>query len=163
MNHRVDIEPTSVRGERGQHYRVLYAGEVLIEGTWNPEFEACRALLAMGVRGNLQTWRRGKQHWDLQVDIERGAGLTVEESENHGPKIVRWRPRPQDVVLAPGGRTRRLRSERQWPNCGRPGLGVGDNSRGNLADPAHPAGDLPSCIDSANPLTLLLIYFLLRL
>src|SRR5262245_48570443 len=105
MNHRVDIEPTSVRGERGQHYRVLYAGEVLIEDTWNPEFEACRPLLAMGVRGNLQTWRRGKQHWDMQLDIERGARLTVEENEHHWPKIVRWRPRPQDAVLSSAERS----------------------------------------------------------
>ena len=99
MSHRVEIEPTSIRGERGQHYRVLHVGEVLIEDTWNPEFEACRALLAMGVRGNLQTWRQGKPHWDMQLDIERSAGLTI-ESENHGPKIGRCRPRPHDAVLS---------------------------------------------------------------
>jgi hypothetical protein len=54
----------------------------------------------MGVRGRLQTWRRGKQYWDIQLDIERGAGLTVEENERHGPKIVRWHPRAQIGVLS---------------------------------------------------------------
>jgi hypothetical protein len=78
---------------------------VLIEDTWNPEFEACRALLAKGIKGKLQAWRRGKQHWDMQLDIERGAGLTVEENEHHGPKIVRWRPHPQTTVLWSAGRT----------------------------------------------------------
>ena len=40
---RIAIEPTDIRGERGCHYRVLYAGEVLIEDTWNPEYDAARA------------------------------------------------------------------------------------------------------------------------
>ncbi len=43
--HRIVIEPTSIRGERGQHYRVYFKDAVLIEDTWNPEFEACRALV----------------------------------------------------------------------------------------------------------------------
>jgi hypothetical protein len=38
--HRIVIEPTSIRGERGQYYRVYFEGTVLIEDTWNPEFEA---------------------------------------------------------------------------------------------------------------------------
>jgi hypothetical protein len=33
--HRIVIEPTSIRGERGQYYRVYFEGT-----TWNPEFEA---------------------------------------------------------------------------------------------------------------------------
>ena len=32
-------------------------GGVLIEETWNPEFEACRALVARGVKGRLEVWR----------------------------------------------------------------------------------------------------------
>jgi hypothetical protein len=79
-------------------------GAVLIEDAWNPEFETCRALLARGVRGKLQTWRGGKQRWDMQLHIERDAGLTVEENEQHGPKIVRWRPHPQNAVLLSAAR-----------------------------------------------------------
>jgi hypothetical protein len=100
----VEIEPTGIHGERGQHYRVWLEGAVLIEDTWNPEFEVCRALLARGIRGKLQTWHRGKPHWDMQLDIERGASLTVEENEQRGPKIVRWRPHPQSAVLSSAGR-----------------------------------------------------------
>jgi hypothetical protein len=49
--HRIVIEPTSIRGERGQHYRVYFQDAVLIEECWNPEFEACHALAARGVTG----------------------------------------------------------------------------------------------------------------
>jgi hypothetical protein len=48
---RIAIEPTDIRGERGLHYRVHYAGEVLVEDTWSPEYDAARALLALGVTG----------------------------------------------------------------------------------------------------------------
>src|SRR5262245_53127411 len=58
----------------------------------------------MSVRGKLQTWRRDNHHWDMQLDIERGAGLTVEENEQHGPKIVRWSPHPQTAVLSSAAR-----------------------------------------------------------
>jgi len=37
-NHRIVIESTSIRGERGQYCRVYFEGAVLIEDTWNPEF-----------------------------------------------------------------------------------------------------------------------------
>jgi hypothetical protein len=49
---RIEIEAARAVGERGQRYRVTYSGSVLIEGTLNPEFDACRALLAVG-------WRSG--------------------------------------------------------------------------------------------------------
>jgi hypothetical protein len=44
------------RGERGQYYLVYFEGAVLIEDTWNPEFEVCRALVARGVTGRLEVW-----------------------------------------------------------------------------------------------------------
>jgi hypothetical protein len=36
-------------------YRVEYLSEVLIESSDDPTFDACRALLALGIRGRLQT------------------------------------------------------------------------------------------------------------
>jgi hypothetical protein len=41
-----------------------------------------------GIYGRLEMWRPGKPTWDLAVDIEVGAGLTVRETETHGPRIV---------------------------------------------------------------------------
>jgi hypothetical protein len=94
----IHIEPTTIRGERGQYYRVHYEGAPLIEETWNPEFEACRALLARGIVGRLEVWRFGKSHPDMLVpDIAKAAELAVVENESHGPRFVRWKPKPDDV------------------------------------------------------------------
>src|SRR5262249_57543256 len=53
MTHRIYIEPTTIRGGRSQNYRVDYQGSVLIDEAWNPQLEACRALLAPGLLGPL--------------------------------------------------------------------------------------------------------------
>src|SRR5262245_13975124 len=96
LPHKIFIEPTTIRGERGQYYRVHFQDAVLIDETWNPEFEACRALLARGVTGPAEVWRYGKDHPDMLIrDIAKAAEWTVEENEKHGPRFVRWRPRPE--------------------------------------------------------------------
>ena len=98
MNHRIHIQPTSIRGERGQYYRVHFEGAVLIDQTWSPELEACRALLTRGIVGRLEVWRAGKRHPDMLVpDIAKAAELTVEENERLGPRFVRWRLRPEHL------------------------------------------------------------------
>jgi hypothetical protein len=106
--HRIHLEPTTIRGDRGQYYRVHYRGAPIIDETWNPEFEACRALLARGIVGRLEVWRIGKSHPDMLVpDIAKAAEWTVKENETHGPRFVRWKPLPEDlsqnvVSRAPG-------------------------------------------------------------
>src|SRR5262249_6427729 len=87
--HRIDIEPTTIRGKRGQYYRVHFEGAVLIAETRNPEFEACRALSALNVTVRLEVWRFGKSHPDMLVpDIAKAAKWTVVENENQGPRFV---------------------------------------------------------------------------
>jgi hypothetical protein len=97
MTRRIYIEPTTIRGERGQRYCVYHEGAVLIDETWNPEFEACRALLGRGIVGRLEVWRFGKPHPDMLMDIAKAAEWTVVENESHGPRFVRWKPKPDDV------------------------------------------------------------------
>ena len=87
---RIIIEPTK-NGQRGQLYRVLHEGRVLLESTREPLFDACRALAAMGVTGRLEMWRPGKGHSDMAVDIERGAGLTVAETAESSPVLRAWK------------------------------------------------------------------------
>jgi hypothetical protein len=97
MPHRIYIEPTTIRGERGQYYRVHYKGAVLIDETRNPELEACRALLSRGIVGRLEIWRFGKDHSDMLIpDIAKAAECTVEENEKRGPRFVQW-TRPDDA------------------------------------------------------------------
>ena len=69
---------------------------MLIESSRNPEFDACRALLAKGIAGQLEVWHRGASFAALRLDIEKGARLTVEERDAKGLQIVRWRPSSED-------------------------------------------------------------------
>lgn len=93
--HRIVIEPTTIRGDRGQYYRVRYEGGVLLEEAWNPELEACRALVARGITGRMEVWRAGKAHADMIVpSIEEAARWTVVDNDKEGPVIKRWEPLP---------------------------------------------------------------------
>jgi hypothetical protein len=93
--HKITIEPTSIRGERGQRYRVIYNGSVLIEDTWNPEYDACRVLLTNGITGKLETWRQDRRAPSMRLDIEKSATLTVEEGQQVGPRFRRWAAHPE--------------------------------------------------------------------
>jgi hypothetical protein len=100
--HRIIIEPASL-GERGHRYRVTYDGRTLIESSRVPALDACRALLALGITGKLEVWRSGKAWPDMQLEIERGALLTVEESDRQAPRFVRWKPREDALANGPCG------------------------------------------------------------
>jgi hypothetical protein len=90
---RILIEPSLIRGRRGQHYMARFGGEVIVADSWNPVFEACRLLVARGFTGPFEVWRAGRACPDLLIpDIEEAARWTVLENENVGPVIVRWRP-----------------------------------------------------------------------
>ena len=99
VDHKIIIEPTNIRGERGQHYRVIYNGAILIEDTRNPEYDACRMLLAIGITGRLQTWCQGSQAPCLRLDIESAANLTIEEGQRAGPRLRRWVAHPDAAKL----------------------------------------------------------------
>lgn len=105
---RIVVVPAEIAGERGQQYRILHAGGVLIERTWNPEHDSARALRELGLAGKIEMWRPGKAHPDAILDIEKAARLTIEEGERRGPRVVAWRPPPSVGDRAPavdlGGR-----------------------------------------------------------
>jgi hypothetical protein len=104
---RVDLEPIGLT-ENGRPYRVTYAGETLVEGRRNPIFDACRALLARGITGRLEVWRRGKPSADMQLDIERGAGLAILESATESLRVVSWQPwRPRPDITSQNAVSRR--------------------------------------------------------
>jgi hypothetical protein len=50
--HNVEIKVVKY-ASTGARYRVLYNGDVLVEGARTPVFAACRALLARGITGKL--------------------------------------------------------------------------------------------------------------
>ena len=90
---RVEIERTNLT-EHGQRYRVTYAGKILAEGRPNPIFDACRALLARGITGRLEVWRRGRTSADMQLDITWGAALAIEDSDKKSIRLRPWVPMP---------------------------------------------------------------------
>src|SRR5262245_44463948 len=85
-------------GASGPRYRVTHNDVTLIESTKNPEFDSARALLARGIVGQLEVWRRGASSPAMRLDIEKGARLTVEEGDREGLRFVRWRPLSLDNV-----------------------------------------------------------------
>jgi len=79
-------------GTRGNRYRVWHDGVVLVEHTRDPEHDAARALLALGITGAMETWHRGAPHPSMRGDIASSARLSVSETEKFGPRLVAWRP-----------------------------------------------------------------------
>ena len=98
--HRIEIEPTHRTPDR-QMYRVWHQGKVLVESSWDPEFTACRALMALGIRGQLECQLIGAAHAGLRLDIERGAGLRTIETREDGPRIGKWVPFTEHAFPAP--------------------------------------------------------------
>jgi hypothetical protein len=98
--HRIWIEVVGL-GVSGLRYRLTHNGVTLIESTKNPEFDAARALLARGIVGQLEIWRRGASSPAMRLDIEKGARLTVEEGDCEGLRFVRWRHYRSITVLMP--------------------------------------------------------------
>ena len=60
-------------------YDVVFDGEVIVENSITPEFDACRVLLARGLTGKLDIFDAVTKKLCMTVDIEKGAKLTVVE------------------------------------------------------------------------------------
>ena len=76
-------------GGRGDRYRVIRDGLVIVESSRDPEHDTCRTLVALGVTGTLQTWRIGCPYPCVRLDIEKGAGHCVVENGRSGPSFRR--------------------------------------------------------------------------
>ena len=62
-------------------------------------YSSCRALVAMGCKGRLEVW--GGESYaigGIVRDIEKGAKLTISDSETEDPRLVRYRPHPNAVA-----------------------------------------------------------------
>ena len=96
IEHRIEIERPHYT-LAGARYRVTYLGATLVESARDPEFEACRALLARGITGTLVTYSPGSSVPRMRVDIEKGAKLTIVENAKDGPRTARYRPHPSSA------------------------------------------------------------------
>lgn len=101
MGPAIEIERTGWQSG-GAWYRVWHNGRVLIERCRDPEFDACRVLLAAGVRGRLTTFWKDKPTPCMRIDIERGAGVRIVETAKVGPKLGKWVPFDAIAVFSKG-------------------------------------------------------------
>src|SRR5262249_15681368 len=85
--HRIWLAPISL-GARGYSYEVRYASGVLVASTRDPEFAAARALVARGMRGQLEVWREGGSAPSMGLDIEKAARLATREGDRDGLRFV---------------------------------------------------------------------------
>lgn len=85
----IEIAPAKL-GQK-QKFVVWWLGEVLLTAN-DPEHEACRVLLAKGIKGPLRVRWKGASHDAARLDIETGAAKTVRENDKHSPRMVTWTP-----------------------------------------------------------------------
>jgi hypothetical protein len=83
--------PRQSGGKHYYTYSVEFAGELIVEGSNNPEHDACRALLANGITGPLLLLDCATGKERSRIDIERGALWLVSE-EQRGFRVRRWAP-----------------------------------------------------------------------
>jgi hypothetical protein len=91
----LDLPPrTSGKGLRYSVRLDSPHGEFLVRDSLVPFCDAARALLARGVRGEMELWDDERSFPRMRGDIEEYARLTVREDEKTGPQFVVWRPFP---------------------------------------------------------------------
>jgi hypothetical protein len=80
LPHDADRSSSSVQAKKGgELYSVIFDGKLIVERRRDPECDAARALLAVGITGKL-TMLDGKTGRPRSIiDIELAARLTVEE------------------------------------------------------------------------------------
>lgn len=88
---RIEIERVST-GQRGPLFKVTLAGEIIVASSRNPEFDACRVLLARGVTGTLVSRHAGQSYDAMRVKIEIGAALTTSEDVSGRLRFAKWQP-----------------------------------------------------------------------
>jgi hypothetical protein len=98
---RVFIQQSTFDRQRGQKYAVLLDGKVIVASAYDPEYAACRALVALGITGRLEVWRSEAAYPAIIIrDIEKAAGLTIREDARHGPAVIEFRPMPPRVIAS---------------------------------------------------------------
>jgi hypothetical protein len=91
------LHPKWVGGRDGYRYSVIFEGKLLVERSRDPECDAARALLAMGVTGKLTLLDGKTGRPRLTLDIVKMASLTVREDRGRGPRFVKWKPMPDNA------------------------------------------------------------------
>jgi hypothetical protein len=94
-------KPPSEQGSKRDNYYlydVLVGGEVVVSGSRDPEHDLARALLARGFTGSVKVLDgETGRHRSTIPSIERAALYTAAEGRRGGLRLVKWRPRPENI------------------------------------------------------------------
>ena len=87
--HKARLHPKWTRS--GYRYTVLFNGRLLLKNSRDPELDAARALVAMGLTGKL-TICDGKTGRPRSIipDIEEAAGFRMSEEDRDGLRLRRY-------------------------------------------------------------------------
>ena len=89
--HHVILQPTR-RTPKKQFYTAAFNGKVIVSKSSDPEFDACRAMHALGLSGSVEFYRPGVPYPGLIVrDLDKAAKLRAVESESMAPAFKKWR------------------------------------------------------------------------
>lgn len=86
-SHTVELIPGSYTS-RGRLYSVLYEGQEIVTDSLDPEFDACRMLLKMGITGKLTTYRGDMPC--MILNIEKAAQYRT-ATNNQGTPVFKKR------------------------------------------------------------------------
>lgn len=87
----VDIEFSHLT-PNGARYKVWRGEELFVKSSKAPIFDAARALVDKGVTGRVQQRRKGRSQIDMEGLIAVLATKTISETENNGPRIIKYQP-----------------------------------------------------------------------
>jgi hypothetical protein len=94
--HRIVITPTlnkegrHKRSSKGPLFGASYEGQVIVIGSTEPCLDGARVLKARGLSGRLEMWDSFLPYCRFHVDIEKAAGLTIEEGDSL-PRLRKYR------------------------------------------------------------------------
>lgn len=88
----VTLKANPLRLGQKRSYQVWREGELLLAASKDPEFDACRALKALGLTGRLRTRWDGETEFAMLVSIEWGASKRTAENNAVGPVTTKWEP-----------------------------------------------------------------------
>lgn len=89
----LDKEGRHKRSSKGPLFDASYEGQIIVLGTTEPCLAAARVLKARGLSGRLEMWDTVLPYCRFHTDIDKTAGLTIEEGDSL-PRLRKYRVRP---------------------------------------------------------------------
>jgi hypothetical protein len=102
--HRIYISPTLINNtvprynSRGPLFDAKYQGRVIVVGSTEPGLDSARVLKGMGLTGRLEVWDHVLPYWRFRLEIDKAAGLTIQEGEGR-PIYRKFKPFAGHTVL----------------------------------------------------------------